>query len=43
MAASNRKIVIISALNSTYEKKGWLNILELIPNCEKIKKLSAIC
>ena len=35
--------MIISALNGTYEKKGWANILELIPLCEKIKKLSAVC
>ena len=33
----------MSALNGTYEKKGWANILELIPLCEKVKKLSAIC
>jgi len=33
----------MSALNGTFEKKGWNNILELIPLCEKVKKLSAIC
>lgn len=33
----------MSALNGTYEKKGWANILELIPLCEKIKKLSSLC
>lgn len=33
----------MSALNGTYEKKGWANILKLIPLCEKVKKLSAIC
>lgn len=43
MAANDGKIVIMSALNGTYEKKGWANILELIPLCEKVKKLSAIC
>jgi len=42
-AANNGKIVIMSALNGTFEKKGWSNILELIPLCEKVKKLSAIC
>lgn len=42
-AANLGKIVIMSALNGTYEKKGWANILELIPLCEKVKKLSAIC
>jgi thymidine kinase len=43
MAANEGKVVIMSALNGTYEKKGWANILELIPLCEKVKKLSAIC
>lgn len=33
----------MSALNGTWQKKGWTNILELIPLCEKVKKLSAIC
>ena len=33
----------MSALNGTFEKKGWNNILQLIPLCEKVKKLSAIC
>ena len=33
----------MSALNGTWQKKGWENILELIPLCEKVKKLSAIC
>lgn len=33
----------MSALNGTYEQKGWANILELIPLCEKVKKLSSIC
>lgn len=42
-AANNGKIVIMSALNGTWQKKGWANILELVPLCEKVKKLSAIC
>jgi thymidine kinase len=42
-AANNGKIVIMSALNGTFEKKGWSNILEIIPLCEVVKKLSAIC
>ena len=33
----------MSALNGTWQKTGWENILELIPLCEKVKKLSAIC
>ena len=43
LAADAGKVVIMSALNGTYEKKGWANILKLIPLCEKVKKLSAIC
>ena len=35
--------MILSALSGTWEKKGWANILELIPLCEKVKSLSAIC
>ena len=33
----------MSALNGTWQKKGWANILELVPLCEKVKKLSAVC
>lgn len=33
----------MSSLNATYDREGWANILELIPLCEKVKKLSAIC
>lgn len=42
-ASNMGKIIVISALNSTFERKGWNQILELIPLCEKVKKLSAIC
>ena len=42
-AANNGKIVILSALNGTYKRQGWSNVLELVPKCEKVKKLSAIC
>lgn len=43
MAANAGKVVILSALNGTYEKKGWDNILKLIPLCEKVKSLTAVC
>lgn len=43
VAANMGKIVIMSALSGTFKKKGWTNILELIPLCEKVKKLSAVC
>ena len=42
-AANDGKIVILSALNGTWKRSGWTNILELVPKCEKVKKLSAIC
>ena len=43
MAANQQKIVILSALSSNYEKKGWSNIQKLIPLCEHVKSLHAIC
>jgi len=43
MAANAGKIVIISALNGSYQRIGWPAINELIPLAEKIIKLSAIC
>lgn len=43
MAANSRKVVIISALQGTFHRGPWANITELIPLCEKIKKLTAIC
>ena len=42
-AANSGKIVIMSALNGTFEQTGFPTIMELIPMCEKVKKLSAIC
>jgi len=42
-AANARKVVIVSALQGTFHRGPWANITELIPLCEKIKKLSAIC
>ena len=41
--ANNNKIVIISALDATFQRKPFGNILELIPKAEKIKKLKAVC
>lgn len=35
--------MILSSLNGTWKREGWSNILELLPKCEKVKKLSAIC
>ena len=42
-AANDRKVVIISSLQGTFLRGTFPNILALLPKCEKIKKLSAIC
>lgn len=42
-AANSGKIVIISSLQGTFLRGAFPNILLLIPKCEKIKKLTAIC
>ncbi|QHR82605.1 thymidine kinase [Brazilian porcupinepox virus 1] len=41
--ANNGKIVIISALDGTYQRKPFGKVLELIPLSEKVTKLSAVC
>ena len=42
-AAQAGKIVITSALISTYQREKFNSILDLIPKAEKIKQLHAIC
>ena len=37
------KIVIVAALDGTFERKPFGNILELIPLAEDVTKLSAVC
>ena len=41
--ASLGKIVIVSSLQGTFHREAFPAILNLIPKCEKIKKLSAVC
>lgn len=36
-AANLGKIVIISALSGTFERKPFKDVLDLIPKCEKVK------
>lgn len=43
MAATAGKIVVISALSGTFEQKPFNSVLDLVPKCEKIKQLHAIC
>lgn len=42
-AANLGKVVIISSLQGTFLRGAFPEILNLIPKCEKIKKLTAIC
>ena len=37
------KIVIIAALDATYARKPFVNITNMIPKCECVRKLDAIC
>jgi thymidine kinase len=41
--ASQDKIVLVSALDGTFERKPFGRILELVPLAEKVIKLRAIC
>ena len=41
--AENGKIVIISALDGTFERKPFGRILELVPLAEQVTKLTAVC
>ena len=42
-AANQGKILIISALDGTFQRKAFGSILDLVPIAEKVKKLGAIC
>lgn len=35
--------MVISALSGTFEQKPFNNVLDLVPKCEKLKQLHAIC
>ena len=41
--ANNGKIVIIAALNSTFERKSFDVVSKVIPKCEELIKLHAKC
>lgn len=43
MCANNNKIVLTSTLYGTFDLEQWPNISKLIPLCEKLDRLSAIC
>ena len=42
-AAETGKTVLVAALDGTYQRKGFSNILELIPLAEHVSKLTAVC
>lgn len=37
------KTVIVAALDGTFQRKGFPNILELVPLAEHVVKLTAVC
>ena len=41
--ANAGKIVVVSALDSTFERKKFGNIIDLIPKAERVEKLDAVC
>jgi thymidine kinase len=43
MLANIGKIVIISALDATYQRKPFMNILNVIPKAENVTKLTSVC
>ncbi|XP_046359360.1 thymidine kinase, cytosolic-like isoform X1 [Haliotis rufescens] len=41
--AEKGKVVIVAALDATFQKKGFGDILNLVPLAEHVMKLSAVC
>ena len=41
--ANQGKIVVVAALDATHERKPFGDILNLLPKCEYIDKLTAVC
>uniref|UniRef100_A0A8D8X9L9 Thymidine kinase n=1 Tax=Cacopsylla melanoneura TaxID=428564 RepID=A0A8D8X9L9_9HEMI len=41
--ANSRKIILVAALDGTFERKGFTNILNLIPLAESVEKINAVC
>ncbi|KAA0203507.1 hypothetical protein HAZT_HAZT001796 [Hyalella azteca] len=41
--ANSGKVVIIAALDGTYQRQGFGSILQLVPLAESIVKLTAVC
>ena len=41
--ADDGKHVLVSALDATFQRKPFMNVLELIPLAENVIKLTAVC
>lgn len=41
--ANKGKIVIVAALDGTFQRKPFNNVLELVPLAESVTKLNAVC
>lgn len=41
--ANNGVVVIVAALDSTFQRKPFGNIINLVPLAEKVYKLTAVC
>jgi len=41
--ANKGKVVLIAALDGTFQRKPFPNILELVPLAENVTKLNAVC
>lgn len=41
--ANRGKIVIVAALDGTFQRKPFGNILELVPLAEEVTKLNSVC
>jgi thymidine kinase len=37
------KVVVVAALDGTYQRQGFGNILKLVPLAESVEKLTAVC
>ncbi|RLN98974.1 hypothetical protein BBJ28_00000957, partial [Nothophytophthora sp. Chile5] len=42
-AANMGKVVVVAALDATFERKAFESVIELIPTAEQVIKLNAIC
>lgn len=43
LMANAGKIVVVAALDGTYQRSGFGNMLSLVPLAEQIVKLTAVC